>query len=224
MTSDPDQIRSSIEQTQANLSADVDALAEKVSPSRIVDRRVQQTRSAVTNLKDSIMGSAADTTSAVSSTAGSAAGSARDAAASARDTLSDKASSAADLASSAPEQARRRTRGNPLAAGLVAFGAGWLLSSLLPATAPEQQAAAQIKDLAVEKGKPAVQELSQAGQEAAQQLRESAQQRVQSVKETASDAASTVAGEAQSQASDVTSHAQDARDRVTEQAQSNGNS
>jgi hypothetical protein len=36
MTSNPDQIRGNIEQTQKNLSADVDALAEKVSPSRIV--------------------------------------------------------------------------------------------------------------------------------------------------------------------------------------------
>jgi hypothetical protein len=122
------------------------------------------------------------------------------------------------MASSAPEQARQRARGNPLAAGLVAFGAGWLLSSLLPATEPEQQAAAQVKDLAMEKGRPVAQDLGQAGQEAAQSLRESAQQRAQSVKETATDAASTVAGEAQSHASDVTSHAQEARNRVTEQA------
>ena len=211
MTSDPDQIRGNIEQTQKNLSADVDALAEKVSPSRIVERRVEQTRSAMTSVKDKIMGSAAETTSTVSGTASSAA-------ASAKDTLAAKASSAADMASSAPEQARQRTRGNPLAAGLVAFGAGWLLSSLLPATEPEQQAAAQVKDLAMEKGRPVAQDLGQAGQEAAQSLRESAQQRAQSVKETATDAASTVAGEAQSQASDVTSHAQEARNRVTEQA------
>ena len=211
MTSDPDQIRGNIEQTQKNLSADVDALAEKVSPSRIVERRVEQTRSAMTSVKDRIMGSAAETTSTVSGTASSAA-------ASAKDTLAAKASSAADMASSAPEQARQRTRGNPLAAGLVAFGAGWLLSSLLPATEPEQQAAAQVKDLAMEKGRPVAQDLGQAGQEAAQSLRESAQQRAQSVKETATDAASTVAGEAQSQASDVTSHAQEARNRVTEQA------
>jgi nucleotide-binding universal stress UspA family protein len=217
MTSDPDQIRSNIEQTQAHLSADIDALAEKVSPPRIVERRVQQTRSAMTNFKDTIMGSAADTTSAISDTTGSAAGSAMDAAASAKDTVAAKVSSAADMASSAPEQARQRTRGNPLAAGLVVFGAGWLLSSLLPATEREQQAAAQLKDLATEKGAPVAQQLGQAGQEAAQQLRESAQQRAQSVKETAADAASTVAGEAQSQASDVTSHAQEARSRVTEQ-------
>jgi cell division septum initiation protein DivIVA len=211
MTSDPDQIRGDIEQTQQNLSANIDALAEKVSPSRIVERRVEQTRSAMTSVKDRIMGSAAETTSTVSGTASSAA-------ASAKDTLAAKASSAADMASSAPEQARQRTRGNPLAAGLVAFGAGWLLSSLLPATEPEQQAAAQVKDLAMEKGRPVAQDLGQAGQEAAQSLRESAQQRAQSVKETATDAASTVAGEAQSQASDVTNHAQEARNRVTEQA------
>jgi cell division septum initiation protein DivIVA len=223
MTSDPDQIRSSIEQTQANLSADVDALAQKISPTQIVSRRVAETRSAVTSLKDSIMGSTSDTTSAIGGTASSAAGSARDAAASAKDTLAATASSAAGLTSSAPQQARRRIRGNPLAAGLVAFGAGWLLSSLLPATAPEQQAAAQIKDLAVEKGKPVAQELGQAGQEAAQQLRESAQQRAQSVKDTAADAASAVAGEAQSQAADVTSHAQEARSRVAEQASPNEN-
>jgi cell division septum initiation protein DivIVA len=211
MTSDPDEIRGNIEQTQKNLSADVDALAGKVSPSRIVERRVEQTRSAMTSVKDRIMGSAAETTSTVSGTASSAA-------ASAKDTLAAKASSAADMASSAPEQARQRTRGNPLAAALVAFGAGWLLSSLLPATEPEQQAAAQVKDLAMEKGRPVAQDLGQAGQDAAQSLRESAQQRAQSVKETATDAASTVAGEAQSQASDVTNHAQEARNRVTEQA------
>ena len=210
MTSDPDEIRGNIEQTQKNLSADVDALAEKVSPSRIVERRVEQTRSAMTSVKDRIMGSAAETTSTVSGTASSAA-------ASAKDTLAAKASSAADMASSAPAQARQRTRGNPLAVGLVAFGAGWLLSSLLPATEPEQQAAAQVKDFAVEKGRPVAQELGQAGQESAQKLRESAQQRAQSVKDTAADAASTVADEAQSQAADVTSYAQAARNRVTEQ-------
>jgi hypothetical protein len=215
MTSDPDQIRGNIEQTQKNLSADVDALAEKVSPSRIVERRVEQTRSAMTSVKDRIMGSAAETTSTVSGTASSAA-------ASAKDTLAAKASSAADMATSAPEQARQRTRGNPLAAGLVAFGAGWLLSSLLPAAEPERQAAAQVKDFAVEKGRPVAQELGQAGQESAQKLRESAQQRAQSVKETATGAASAVTDEAQSRAAEVTGHAQEARDRVIEQASQGG--
>jgi hypothetical protein len=211
MTSDPDQIRSNIERTQQHLSADVDALTAKVSPSRIADRRVQQARSAVTSIKDKIMGSAAEATSGMSGTAGSAA-------ASVKDTLSGTVSSATDMASSAPEQARQRARGNPLAAGLIAFGAGWLLSSLLPATEAEQQAAAEVKDLVVEKGRPMAQELGQA----AQQLSESAQQRAQAVKETATEAASAVADEAQAQASDVASHAQEARNRVTGQASPNG--
>ena len=44
---------------------------------------------------------------------------------------------------------------------------------LLAATQREQQAAAQLKDLAAEKGSPVAQQLGQAGQEAAQELRES---------------------------------------------------
>src|SRR5579875_2991308 len=211
MTSDPDQIRSSIEQTQQNLSVDVDALTDKVSPPKIVERRVQQTRSAMTSVKDRIMGGTSERTSSLGGTVSSSASSAKD-------TVASTASSAADMAGSAPDLARQRTRGNPLAAGLIAFGAGWLVASLLPATEPEQQVAAQVKDVATEKGRPVAQQLSQAGQEAAQELRESAQQRAQTVKETAADAASTVKDDAQSRASDVTDHAQDARSRVTDQA------
>jgi gas vesicle protein len=211
MTSDPDQIRGNIELTQQNLSYDVDALTEKVSPPKIVGRRVQQTRSAVTNVKDRIMGG----TSEYSSNVGGAVSSS---ASSAKDTVAGAASSTADAVGSAPDVARQRTRGNPLAAGLIAFGAGWLVASLLPATDAEQQVASQVKDVATEKGRPVAQQLSQAGQEAAQELKDSAQQRAQSVKETATDAASTVRDEAQSQASDVTDHAQDARGRVTDQA------
>jgi cell division septum initiation protein DivIVA len=226
MTSDPDQIRAGIEQTHRELSADVDALTEKVSPPRIMERRVQRTRSAFTNVKDRIMGSAAERTSGMGGTVSSAGSSAKDtlssAASSMTGTASSAASSVADTASSAPDMARRRTQGNPLAAGLVAFGAGWLLSSLLPATEPEQQMASQVKDLATEKGRPVAEQLGQAGQQAAQELRESAQQRAQSVKETASDAASTVAEEAQSRATEVTGHAEEARDRFTDQARPSG--
>jgi gas vesicle protein len=211
MTSDPDQIRGNIELTQQNLSADVDALTEKVSPPRIVERRVQRTRSAMTSFKDRIMGGTSERTSNLSDTVGSSASSARD-------SVAGVASSAADAAGSAPDLARQRTRGNPLAAGLIAFGAGWLVASLLPTTEPEQQVASQVKDVATEKGRPVAQQLQQAGQDAAQDLRESAQQRAQSVKETAADATSTVRDEAQSQASDVTDHAQEARGRVTGQA------
>jgi hypothetical protein len=234
MSTDPDQIRSEIDQTQRELSADVDALTEKLSPPRIVERRVQRTREAMTNVKDKIMGSTAGSAtsgvgesvsaraSSARDTAASAASSARDtaasAASSARDTAAGAASSAVDTVRSTPDAIRRRTTGNPLAAGLIAFGAGMLLSSLLPASEPEQQVATQVKDFATEQGRPVAQQLGQAGQEAAQELKESAQLRAESVRQTAADAASTVKGEAQSAAADVKDQAQESTGRVRDQA------
>jgi hypothetical protein len=211
MSTDPDQIRSEIDQTQRELSADVDALTEKVSPSRIAERRVRRTRTAMTNMKDRIMGSTSD----AYQTAGSGVGDSIGARASAaRDTVAGTTSSAIDTVRSAPDTARRSTQGNPLAAGLIAFGAGWLLSALLPASEPEQRVASQVKDFAAEQGRPVAEQLGQAGQQAAQELKESAQQRAEAVKETAADAASTVTGEAQSAASDVTGQAQQAAGQV----------
>ena len=226
MSTDPDQIRSEIDQTQRELSADVDALTEKLSPPRIVERRVRRTRSAVTNMKDRIMGSTSDTYQMAGSTASGAresvsarASAARDTAAGAASSAADTVSSAVDTARSAPDTVRRRTEGNPLAAGLIAFGAGWLISSLLPATEPEQQVAAQVKDFAAEQGRPVAEQLGQAGQQAAQELKESAQERAAVVRETAAEAASTVTGEAQTAASDVTGQAQQSAGRVREQGQ-----
>lgn len=211
MTSTPDQIREDIERTQQNLSANVDELAEKVSPPRMVERQVQRTRSAMTDMKDKIMGSTTEQVSAIGETATSTA-------ASAKDTLTEKASSAANMVGSAPEQARRRTKGNPIAAGVIAFGVGWLVSSLLPATEPEQQMASQVWDLAVDKGGPVAGQLREAGQESAQELRESAMRHAQAVKESASQATSAVTDQAQSEASAVTDHVQQARSTVTDQA------
>jgi Protein of unknown function (DUF3618) len=217
MSTDPDQIRSEIDQTQRELSADVDALTEKVSPQRIVERRVRRTRTTMTNMKDRLMGSTSDTYQSAGSAASGVGDSVGARASAARDTVADTASSAADTVRSAPETVRRRAEGNPLAAGLIAFGAGWLLSSLLPASEPEQRVASQVKDFAVEQGRPVAGQLGEAGQQAAEQLKESAQQRAETVRQTAADAASTVAGETQSAASDVTGQARQAGRQVRDQ-------
>ena len=214
MTTDPDQIRGNIEQTQQNLSADVDALTEKVSPPRIMERRVQQTRSAMTTMKDRIMGGTADRTSNVGETVSSTASSAKD-------TLASTASSAADVASAAPEHGPpanpgKSARGRP---DRVRRG----MAARLLAARHRAGTANRVAGEGPSYGeRPAAQQLGQAGQEAAQELRESAQQRAQSVKETATGAASTVTDEAQSRAADVTGHAQEARGRVTEQARPGG--
>jgi uncharacterized protein DUF3618 len=222
MTSEPDQIRGEIQQTHRELSADVGALTEKLSPPRMVQRQARRTRTAMTNAKDKIMGNTASHTSAASDTMSSTASSVGGKVSSTASAATDKMASAADAASSAPEMARRRTEGNPLAAGLIAFGAGWLISSLLPATAPEQHVATQVKDLATEKGRPVSEQLGEAAQQAREQLREPVRQSAESVKETATDAASTVADEARSAAGDVTGRAQQAKDNVTGQARPSG--
>src|SRR3954447_12917193 len=49
-------LRAEIDQTRENLTRDVDLLAEKTSPSKIVERRVQRTKRGITGLKDKVMG------------------------------------------------------------------------------------------------------------------------------------------------------------------------
>ncbi len=215
MTSDPDQIRGDIHQTQRELSADVGALTEKLSPPRIVERRVQRTRASMTNVKDRIMGStssgAPSTTDRVSATASSA-----------RDTVSSAASSAAGTVSSAPDTVRRRTEGNPLAAGVIAFGAGWLVSSLLPPASAEQQVATRVKDAAAGQARPVADQLGEAAQQAKEQLGEPLRQAVDSVKSAASGAASTVTEETRSAAGDVAGRTQQAKNTLTDQTSSSG--
>jgi gas vesicle protein len=197
---EPDRIRREIESTQRNLSTDVNALTEKVSPGHIIERRVGRVRTAFGNAKERVMGTADHHASVAGDKVGSVASAAQ-----------DKASSAAEAVSDAPRQIRRGTQGNPLAAGLIAFGAGWLVSSLLPASEPERRLAGQATDLAREQLAPVAQS---AAEELKDNLREPAQQAVESVKSEAADSASTVQEEARSATGDVTDRAQQAQHNV----------
>ncbi|MCQ4120377.1 DUF3618 domain-containing protein [Rhodococcus tibetensis] len=189
---DPDRIRADIERTRRNLSVDVDTLAREANPTTIAKRKVGRMTGAVSGVRDRVMGSAQD--------AGSS--------------LADAQSSAADAAQSAPGAVRQHTQGNPLAAGLIAFGAGLLLvASMLPASEREQQAALAVK----EKAEPLTQELTDVAKDAAQNLKEPAQNATQAVKETVTDAADTVKEEGTSAAQNVQGRAADAKDTVREQ-------
>lgn len=201
---DPDQIRAEIERTQAVLSRDVDAVTDKVSPSRIVERRVDRVRGAAGRWKDSVMGSS-DSPSDGTRHNGSPgiAGSVGEAASSAT-------SSVSAAAQDAPRAVRRRTEGNPLAAGLVAFGAGMLLSALIPATRREQEVAERAKERAGELGQP----VADAAKQVVSDLQEPAQQAVDAVRSTATDAGRTVADEGRAAAQDVRSQAGDSAQSV----------
>jgi len=213
-TSDPDVIRRQIEDTRRELSYDVDALNEKVNPARVVDRRVTAAKGRMTNLKEKVMGSAQDTTASAHGLASSATGSVQNAASSAADSVQSAASTAVGAVQQAPDAALRQTQGNPLAAGLIAFGVGWLVSSLMPASEKEKELAHQAEN-AVRVHKDAILEpAKQAAQEIGERLKPAAQEAMESVKATAQDAAATVKDEGQSAVADVQDQAQQSKDKV----------
>jgi len=202
-TSDPEVIRRQIEDTRRELSYDVDALNEKVNPARVVDRRVAAAKGRMTNLKETVMGSAQDTSAHAHGVASNAAGSVQDA-----------ASSAVDAVQQAPDAVVRQTQGNPLAAGLIAFGVGWLVSSLLPASEKEKQLAQEAESAVREHKDALLEPAKQAAQEIGEQLKPAAQDAVESVKATAQDAAATVKDEGQSAVQDVQGQAQQSKEKV----------
>jgi hypothetical protein len=183
MTS-PQEIQRDIEQTRVSLSADVDRLSDKVSPSKVVGRRVDRIKSASTSAKDRIMGSAE---------------SARSSGGGATQTLASAASSMSDAAGSAPRAVRQQTQGNPLAAGLIAFGVGWLVSSTIPASQREQDLARAAQDKAGDLAQP----VKEQAQEVAANLQEPMKQSAEQIKATATDAASQTVDHAKSAAADV---------------------
>jgi hypothetical protein len=198
---DPEVIRRNIDATRADLSRNVDALTEKVSPGRVVSRNVDKAKSKVGSVKERVMGSDDDPYD-------------DGAIGSASDKASSVAGSIGDAATSAPSVARQKTQGNPLAAGLIAFGVGWLASSLLPASEKEQQAASAVKDKASEHSDTLTAPLKEAAAGAKDNLAGPAQEAVQSVKGTATDAAAHVKDEAVSAKDDVTGSAKHATSEV----------
>ena len=206
-SSDPDVIRRQIEDTRRELSYDVDALNEKVNPARVVDRRVTAAKGRLTSVKEKVMGSAQDTTSSAHGMASNAAGSVQDA-----------ASTAVGAVQQAPETVIRQTQGNPLAAGLIAFGVGWIVSSLLPASEKEKQLAQQAESAVREHKDQLLEPAKQAAQEIGEQLKPAAQEAMESVKSTAQDAAATVKDEGQAAVQDVQGQAQQSKEKVQSQS------
>ncbi|MEV1018491.1 DUF3618 domain-containing protein [Micromonospora sp. NPDC049801] len=215
MSTDPDQIRREIEATRNSLSSDVDALAYKVSPSRIVDDRKQRARSALQNVRDKVMGTASDLGQGTGHAAHSVGDRASSAASSVSDAAQSAASSVSDAAHTAPRVIREKSQGNPLAAGLIAFGVGWLASSLIPASRREQQAAAQVKEKVGEHSGVVKEKLGEVASELKDELREPAQHAAESVRSTAQDAVHAVKDDGRSAAQDVKDQAQQARQQVS---------
>jgi len=219
-SSDPDVIRRQIEDTRANLSYEVDALNEKVNPTRVVDRRVGKAKTTVSGLKDRVFGAAHDTGHQAGGKASDAASSVQGAASSAAGNVQSAAHSAVGAVHQAPDTIQRQAQGNPMAAGLIAFGVGWLVSSLLPTSEKEKQLAAQAESAVKDHSQPLVDQAKNVAQEIGDNLKPLAQDAVESVKSTAQDGVQTVKAEGQSAAQDVQGQAQESRETVQGHASS----
>ncbi|KAA9148693.1 DUF3618 domain-containing protein [Microbacterium lushaniae] len=192
MSDSPEAIRANIDRTREELGLDVDALADKVTPSKIAQRQTDKMMGRFGSLRDRVMGAADDAGSSVQGAG----------------------SGAVSSVSDAGRTAVSKAQGNPLAVGLVAFGVGLVVASLIPASQKEKDAAGAIK----EQAQPLMDQASGAVKEMGEHLKEPAQEAVAAVKDSATGAASTVKEEATSSADTVTERAREARDTVGDSA------
>ena len=214
MSDNPDAIRQDIEATRARLGTNVDAVADKVNPSNIVHRQTDKVKDtlkdAVTGVKEKVMGAADSVTSTVQDTVSSGTSHTGDALHGAKDNVTATLSDAGTALSHAPAQVKAQAQGNPLAAGLIAFGAGMLISSLIPASQKEREAAQQLKTAA----EPMTTQLTDAAKDMVQDLKEPAQEAMDNVKTAAADGVEHVKAEGQGAVTDVKDRASDAKDNV----------
>jgi hypothetical protein len=218
-SNDPDAIRADIEQTRAALSDDVDDLAESVKPKNVAGRQVDKVKEAASNMKDRVMGSDDDdydgsAVGTVGATASSAKEAVGDKAYAAKDAVGEKASEAGEALRQAPRRAKRKAQGNPLAAGMIAFGLGMLVSSLIPSSEKEREAVSQLQGNL----EPVKEKASEVARDIGEDLKPAAQEAAESVKTTAQEGVENLKQEGQSAAVDVKDQAQASKETVRQQS------
>ncbi len=187
-----EELRQEIAGTRADLGGTLDAIGDRVSPGRVMERRKNRMTNGLRSAKERIFGTASD----------------------AGGTVADSAGSAVDTVRSAPDAARSQAQGNPLLAGAVAFGAGFALAAALPPSKTEEEAAGKLLD----KAEPLKQQLSEVGQEVAGNLKEAVTDAATAVKETATESGQQVAATAKDAAQTTKDASRDAVDSARSQA------
>jgi len=198
-----EELRREIEQTRAGLGDTLEAIGDRVSPGRVIERRKNRVtggiRSArervmgtVSNTGHAVMGTVSGTGHAITGTGQAVMGTTHDMAHSVREGVSGTAHSAVDAARDMPQMAKSQAQGSPMAAGAVAFGLGFLAAAVIPPSQKERQAASGLTD----KIEPLKEQLSSATHEIVDHLREPAMEAAGAVKETAAQGAQSVAGTA----------------------------
>lgn len=190
----PEELRGEIESARADLGRTLDAIGERVNPRRVAQRRMHAARSGMTQVRERVMGSAEDVMQDTGDRAQELSASGREALESAGGAVGDAGQAVAERAQEVPAMVAQRTQGNPLAAGLIAFGLGALAASLVPETEAERRQAHRLRRSVVQ---PLQEQVGQAGQEVVADLRDSARASKDTITEQARAAVDEVRGEAQ---------------------------
>jgi hypothetical protein len=211
MAEDTAQMRARIEQQRDDITHTVDQIGNRVSPSHIVARRQDRMRRRLTDWKDAVFGNDEpdfppprgqryrfpdeQRTAFRSGEFGDGGGSDGGT----RERFGEAASNASSTVQHAPTALRRQTRGNPMAAGAIAVGAGWLIGSLLPESNSERRAIRRVEPQLA----GAASEARSEAQHLADDLREPAKDAAERVKDRGRGAAEDVKGQANQSAQNV---------------------
>jgi ElaB/YqjD/DUF883 family membrane-anchored ribosome-binding protein len=186
-----DELKQQLEAQREEVGRDLVVIGDRISPSRIAERGQARMRRRVTMVRDRVMGTVDDGRSRLGDTAsGISSG------------VGDTASGIADSARHAPQQVTERVEGNPLAAGLVAFGIGLLAGSMLPGTRREEELAQQAQPVleqaagsAADTAREVVEDLRPAAEEELDALKQEAKGAAQATTSTAKEQAQQARGE-----------------------------
>jgi gas vesicle protein len=198
-------LRAEIDQQRADLTRDFEMVGDKVSPSRIVERRTEAAKGRLRSIRDAVMGTADDATSATADRLGSM-----------RHSAGDMAGQVSGAVSHTEDRIEQGTRGNPLAAGVVAFGFGLLVATVIPESRRERELARKVQPQLEHAAQVAV----EAGQDVADQLAPAVQEAGSQIGQTAKDAAGELGQSVKDHAGDTVDTAKDAAHDVKERSSS----
>jgi hypothetical protein len=174
MVAEPDRLKDDIAATRSDLARDVDALADRTLPGRVARRRWDRMRERMQSMSERLMGPPSDMAAEAA----------------------EKVGDVATAVKHAPQRITQGAQGNPLAAGLIAFGVGLLTASWMPTTGLERRVGQQLKENATDLVEPLREPLASSAHELKATVTESVVDAADRVKETATQAAQTTVEQA----------------------------
>jgi len=180
-----EELTATLRARRVDVSRDLDAIGDRVSPRRMVDRRRRRMTDRMHDVRDRFMGTAGAAT----------------------DRMGQGASMAREQVSSVPDRLAEGTRGAPLVAGAIAFGAGVLVAATMPQTDAERRLVDEHRDELREAANSVKETASDAAHQAADHLGDEVRAAADDLKGSARQAADEVKGQARGATDAVTEHA-----------------